>query len=440
MLRKSLLLLLALPLMMAAQSSRWIESDSLKAINERIARDFPITVEEGKQQILKLYPSLTPAQVDDYITKGYIETLEINGKNMMYRKSPRNLPLIAKDMREADGWFYRGSQAPYVRRSMAKYTIDSSKGEGEPVVPQRVTINFKVTVPYDPALEGDTLRVWMPYPLETARQSNVTLDYVSQPDYILSTPDRSVHSTIYMEAPAKKDGNTFEITVNYDVAAQYFSPEFILSNLKPYDKSSQVYQKYTAFDGPHYKYLPIAKEIVGNETNPFRQSEMVYDWIIERYPWAGAREYSTLDCIPQYVLDHGYGDCGQVSLLYISLMRSLGVPARWESGWMLHPGEKNYHDWAEVYFEGVGWVPVDTSFGRYRHDSDQRVHNFHSTGQDNYRFASNNGIGGQLYPEKKFVRSETVDFQAGEVETSKGNLFYPLWDSQFTIVSMKPLK
>ena len=139
------------------------------------------------------------------------------------------------------------------------------------------------------------------------------------------------------------------------------------------------------------------------------------------------------------MIDEGHGDCGQVSLLYISLMRSLGVPARWESGWMLHPGEVNLHDWAEVYFEGVGWVPVDVSFGRYTGSADPEVTGFYSHGIDSYRMASNKGVGGKLYPEKKYVRSETVDFQLGEVETSKGNLYYPAWSSDLQVIDVKPV-
>ena len=167
---------------------------------------------------------------------------------------------------------------------------------------------------------------------------------------------------------------------------------------------------------------------------------MVYDYIIQNYLWAGAREYSTIECIPEYVVTERHGDCGQVSLLYISLMRSLGIPARWESGWMLHPGEKNYHDWAEVYFEGVGWVPVDVSFGRYSNSSDPAVQRFYSTGMDAHRFASNRGVCGELYPAKRFVRSETVDFQPGEVECSRGNLFYPAWNQNFEIIEILPVE
>lgn len=134
-----------------------------------------------------------------------------------------------------------------------------------------------------------------------------------------------------------------------------------------------------------------------------------------------------------------HGDCGQVSLLYISLMRTLGVPARWESGWMLHPGEKNLHDWAETYYEGVGWVPVDVSFGRMTNNDDKRIRNFYSTGIDSHRLIANKGVGMPFYPAKKYVRSETVDAQMGEVECSRGNLFYPAWDQHLEILSQKPV-
>ena len=179
--------------------------------------------------------------------------------------------------------------------------------------------------------------------------------------YVLSD-GRSIHNSIYFEAPAPAPGDTahFEYTGRFVTSGKYATEADILANIKPYDTASAEYRKYTAVEAPHIIRLDsLAHAIVGNETNPYRQSEMVFDYIIDRYPWAGAREYSTIACIPQYVVDEGHGDCGQVSLLYISLMRSLGVPARWESGWMLHPGEVNLHDWTEVYFEGVGWLPVD---------------------------------------------------------------------------------
>jgi hypothetical protein len=45
----------------------------------------------------------------------------------------------------------------------------------------------------------------------------------------------------------------------------------------------------------------------------------------------------------------------------------------------------------------------------------------------------NDGIGGPLHPEKKFLRSEPYDFQRGEVEWNGGNLYFDKWDYDMKI-------
>jgi transglutaminase-like putative cysteine protease len=64
-------------------------------------------------------------------------------------------------------------------------------------------------------------------------------------------------------------------------------------------------------------------------------------------------------------------DCGGLSTLFATVMRSEGVPARILSGrWAISakPGETvddqpyyQYHVIAEFYAQGVGWIPLDTS-------------------------------------------------------------------------------
>ena len=110
-----------------------------------------------------------------------------------------------------------------------------------------------------------------------------------------------------------------------------------MNNKKEYDKSSELYRKYTATEYPQViltsEMRKLAKQIVGRETDPLMQASLVYDWIDAHFPWAGAREYSTIPNLAEYVLENGHGDCGQVSLLCITFLRSLGIPARWESGY-----------------------------------------------------------------------------------------------------------
>ncbi len=414
----------------------WLEPDSLSAMEYRLKKDFPLTIEEAKEKIKSLYPEITDEQINDFIDKKYLEVKDIAGEKRMHRKSPRNLKLLNPEMSR---WTGRGYDANETEKAIVDTILSISKGDGEIVNKLCVKYKFTIDVPTINALDGDTLDVWMPMPINSARQSDIKL-ISTYPDLYTLSDGKSIHNTIYFQQPVDKDTTHFEYIVEYVVGAQYFSPEYIKKNIKPYDVSSELYKNYTKTEYPHIINDSLAYEIVGSEKCPFKQSEMVYDYIVKKYPWAGAREYSTIECLPAYVLEEGHGDCGQVALLYISLMRTLGVPARWESGWMMHPEIKGLHDWAEVYFEGIGWVPIDVSAGRYTAMTDSRAVNYFSTGVDNYRLASNLGVCDDLYPAKKYLRSETVDFQMGEVECSKGNLFYPGWKQRLEIISITPIK
>lgn len=420
--------------------AQWIESDSLSAIHSRLLRDFPSTFNDGALEIIKIYPQLNIDSIRSKVAKKYVEVMLIDGEERMFRKAVRNIGLLDPSLN--GGWKHRGWNASPARISYADSIIRHSEGNLSQGGAHKIKLRYSIDVPYNELIAGDTLCVWMPYPIETIRQPRVDLISTSQNDYIIASANGSAHRTLFMKAPVVENDTThFEYVVEYIARGQYFSPSYIESNIRPYDKENEEYIRYTSFPAPHYINLDsLASVIVGNEDNPYHQSELVYDYIINHYPWAGAREYSTIPCIPLYVVEQGHGDCGQVALLYISLMRSLGVPARWESGWMLHPGELNYHDWAEVYFEGVGWVPVDVSFGRYTSSENPLIQKFYSTGIDSYRFATNTDVSQTFYPQKKYIRSETVDCQAGEVETSKGNLFYPAWDQKLEILSVTPVE
>ena len=418
----------------------WLESDSATAIASRIARDFALTRADIISQVRAKHPSVTDADIAAYEAKHYLEAMTINGERRYFRKAARNLELLNPDYN--GHWQLRGGDATRRDISYVDSVLDWYRGNNDRGIAHKVTYRFRIDVPYHEALANDTLRVWMPYPMATQRQSDIELLSASPSLKLISAAGQSVHRSAYFEAPAPAPGDTahFEYVATFVNHGEYFSPQRILRDMLPYDTEGDLYKRYTAFEAPHIVRLDsLARAIVGKETNAFKQSELVYDYIVRRYPWAGAREYSTIPCIPQYVIEEGHGDCGQVSLLYISLMRSLGVPARWESGWMLHPGDKNLHDWAEVYFEGVGWVPVDVSFGRFTPASDPAAVNFYSTGMDAHRLAANKGVCGQFYPPKKFVRSETVDAQMGEVECSRGNIFYTYWDQELEIIDIHPI-
>jgi len=83
---------------------------------------------------------------------------------------------------------------------------------------------------------------------------------------------------------------------------------------------------------------------------------------------------------------------------------------------------------------------VDVSFGRVPNASDDDMAYFFLGGMDSWRFVVNNDWGKPLIPEKKYPRSETVDFQRGEVEWEGGNLYFNNWEYNYKIenISLTP--
>jgi tetratricopeptide (TPR) repeat protein len=66
------------------------------------------------------------------------------------------------------------------------------------------------------------------------------------------------------------------------------------------------------------------------------------------------------------IADRGYAECRGYTVLFVTLCRAAGVPARPIWGLAILPatktapkGDYGSHNWAEVYILGVGWVPVD---------------------------------------------------------------------------------
>ncbi len=68
-------------------------------------------------------------------------------------------------------------------------------------------------------------------------------------------------------------------------------------------------------------------------------------------------------------LQLGSGACRDFAVLFMELCRTLGLAARFVSGYMFAPSEDNertagaMHAWAEVYLPGAGWRGLDPTHG-----------------------------------------------------------------------------
>ena len=197
-------------------------------------------------------------------------------------------------------------------------------------------------------------------------------------------------------------------------------------------------------ESPHVVFTPeirgLSRQIVGGETNDFRKAKLIYEWIGRNIQYSFAIEYSTIRNISDYCRCHGYGDCGQEAMLFITLCRASGVPARWQSGWHIFPGGKDIHDWAEIYLAPYGWVPVDpymsvftTRYATALSPEERReVRDFYFGGLDQYRISANCDHSQTLSPPKQSMRSDNVDFQRGEMEYGNHNIYFDKYSYKLT--------
>lgn len=405
--------------------------DSMVDIGNRIRIDFVRTEEEVKKQLSKYFPVLDSTLFNKWETTQKLEMRVIDGEKRYFKNAVANLFRLDDEARKykekVDGF-----QVDSLDLFKLKYTrkiISETKVSGETVLPERMKLFYTINVDANAVPDGKIIRSWMPFPREgNARQKNLKL-VSSEPENTKIAGNENLQRTVYLEKRAQKDQPTiFRIEFEVETSAQYF--DLNPDEIKPYNTESSVFRENTGERAPQIVFTPkirkLANQILAGETNSLKKVQKIYNWISDSVRWASALEYSIMPDIPGYVMDTRHGDCGMQTLLFMTLARSQGIPVKWQSGWMLHPGEVNLHDWCEVYFEGVGWVPVDQSFG-LQDSPDEKVRNFYRSGIDSYRLIVNDDYGQELSPKKKYPRSEPYDFQRGEQEWEGGNLYFDKW-------------
>jgi transglutaminase-like putative cysteine protease len=418
-------------------SVKKIMNDQLDLMN-RIKMDFSLTEDEIKEKLINYFPQLSDSMLLKWEREKSLEMSIIDGEKKYFRHAHNNLFRLDREAKkrktEVDGESTNELNNYYSK--YVKSIIDQVKSNGNSTVDEKkFQVQYTITLKPGAVPVGETVRCWLPYPrIHEQRQPEVTLVSVNSEQYRIA-PVETPQRTIYIEKTVQKDSSTvFQVTFDVKTAAQWFdvSPEKILQ----YDTTGRIYQEFTKERLPHIVFSDnireLSQQIVGNEKNPVRIVRKICQWIDKNIPWASALEYSTIKCIPEYVLENKHGDCGMQSLLFITLARYNGVPAKWQSGWYFFPVSTNMHDWAEVYYEGVGWVPVDQSFGLIDSENEE-IKWFYTQGLDPFRLIINDDYGHELYPPKKSLRSETNDFQRGELEWAGGNLYFDQWDYSFIV-------
>lgn len=262
--------------------------------------------------------------------------------------------------------------------------------------------------------KGKTLRVYLPLPVSGRQVLDFRLHRL-QPKPI------AVAGLDYPQRTA-----VFEAVCSGEAGADVFETDFSLDTFTPYAEpdAARVLKSqptfYTEEQLPHMRFTPylraLAAEIVGEERNPLLKAWKLYDYITEHVRYSFMRSYATVYDIPEYTAANLKGDCGFQALLFITLCRIVGVPARWQSGLYATPDEVGAHDWAEYYVAPYGWLFADPSFGgaAFR-EGDLARRAFYRCNIDPYRIPYASEFQHDFLLPAPGLRNDPYDNQSGEV-------------------------
>ncbi len=147
-----------------------------------------------------------------------------------------------------------------------------------------------------------------------------------------------------------------------------------LSRDRPADKPAPLteeerkenLQATPAMQADSEKIRALAKEIVGDEKDPLKVATKLERWVYKNL----RKTYDANADDALTVLENKAGDCTEHTLLFTTLARAAGIPAREVGGVVYVGGDKpsfGWHAWSEVH-DGKQWVTVDPTFNQVNID------------------------------------------------------------------------
>lgn len=384
-----------------------ILKDRLNFEKDRIRRfkeDYVYSYDEAFNLAKKEIASLTEEEFENLKEERYIDWIYIDGNATFHKRFLNNIKKVNIHMRNR---FLNPIQDD---SKLLDDIIDKIIERGE--VKYLIHVKTGLKLRKEHIRPGEKVRVHLPIPQRAEQIKNINILNTSHEPKFISKEDYPQRTIFFEEI--LKENEEFTVEYSYESHIKY-------NNISPDNVSKHQPSFYTEEWPPHIRFTPYLVEltnyIVGNETNPLIKARKIYDYITENVQYSFVRQYAAITNIPEYAAYNLKGDCGVQALLFITLCRIAKIPAKWQSGLIVDPKSIGCHDWAQFYIEPYGWLFADLSFGgsALRRGSKKRW-NYYFGNLDPFRMVANSEFHYELYPEKKFLRSDPYDNQIGEAE------------------------
>ena len=414
-------------------------------ILDRLEADYTLTRDDVVTQLDALADGLTPSLLDEYEAKGLVDWLLIEGEVRYLNSTVDNLLRIAPQLHRRP-WpdEQRAKDEEAEKRELPRIMMR----DGQLAMRYRMRCRVRVRPEY--VREGCTVRVQLPLPIRTAQVEDVSLLHTSHTPTLVAPEDHPQRSVLIEKPLARND--VFEIEYSYTVRNLY-RDVYTLADADEAARAAAAAglpakvlteadrQRYLAEQPSHIAFTPalrtLAASIVGDETDPLRKARAIYDRICADLRYSYSRSYFATPDLSEAAAFNQRGDCGMMALLFITLCRICGIPARWQAGRTILPcsNSTGCHDWAMFYIEPFGWLWADCSYGvsaRAAGDEERRRFYFGNTVPARLVLASE--FSSPFAAPMRYLRFDPYDNQSGEAEYTDRGIPYGGLDCETVIL------
>ncbi|MBE6038178.1 MAG: transglutaminase domain-containing protein [Anaerofustis stercorihominis] len=389
----------------------------------RVPNDYPFTRKEAIEYAKQRVSDFTEEEFDSYVDTSMVKYIYLNGEARYFERFFDSLCKSFPAFSERAGVQFAGAESALKGSSgdiLLEECIRKMKENGS--MTNRIRIRASVKVKDECFHKGMFVRVHIPVPASCEQQGDICIEKIFPEGGMLSD-ENSLQRTVCWEE-YMTENHEFVVEYSYLYTAKYTDTTFLT------ETTTDIYDnEYTKEEYPHIVFTPyiknLAQKITEGINDPIEKARAIYDYITLNVKYTFMPSYFSLENIPENCAKSLTGDCGVLALLFITLCRCVGIPARWQSGLAAEPDFCGCHDWARFYVAPYGWLYADVSYGVAAvrlNNEDRRKFYFGNT--DSYRMVANNAFQADFEVTKMHWRCDPYDNQTGEIETSERGLCF----------------
>lgn len=384
----------------------------------RLPEEFPYTRDAAISIVRQHIPDFTEEEFNDLVDDRRIRWIYVNGEMRIFNRFYSSLCKAYPGFAQRAGEVLPGVESAVGGVPLLDHAMAVMKERGS--MTNRIRIRASMRIKDEHFTPGMFVRAHLPIPSACEQQQDIHIEKVF-PESGMIAPEDSLQRTVCWEENMLEN-HEFTVEYSYLHTACYHDTASMKADTRQPDFCTQE-------EAPHIVFTPfirrLAAELTNGITDPLEKARAFYDFITLNMNYTFMPSYFALDNIAESCARNYTGDCGVFALLFLTLCRCAGIPARWQSGFAAEPGFCGGHDWVRFYIEPYGWLYADTSYGISAHrNKNEERRQFYFGNLDPYRMVANSAFAVNFTIPKEHWRADPYDNQVGEIETADRGLLY----------------